>query len=56
MTSLLLAYPAELLEGVGKQLDSDNLDPDAWEEITRITVLNFCASHSVIQGCGRTMS
>lgn len=56
VTSLLLAYQAALLEEVGKHLDSDTLDPDAWEEICMITDLSLHSSHSTIQGCGHTMS
>jgi hypothetical protein len=41
----LIAYQAELLKEVGKQLD-----PYAWDEICIVTDLNRCSSRNAIQG------
>lgn len=50
MNFLLIAYQAELLEEVGKQLDPDAWDSDAWDEICIVTDLNLCSSRNAIQG------
>lgn len=50
MNFLLIAYQAELLEEVRKQLDPDAWDSDAWDEICIVTDLNLCSSRNAIQG------
>ncbi len=56
VTSLLMAYQAELLEELGKQLDAGNPNPAVWEEICNITDLNLRTSRGAMQSCGRTMA
>ncbi|KAI2647103.1 Malformin synthetase mlfA [Labeo rohita] len=52
ITSLLMAYQAELLEELGTQLDAGNPNPTVWEEICNITDLNLRTSRGAVQSCG----
>lgn len=54
-TSLLTAYQAELLEEMGRQLDSGSPNPALWEEICVIADLNLRTSRGAVQSCGRSM-
>ena len=54
-TSLLTAYQAELLEEMGRQLDSGSPNPVLWEEICVIADLNLRTSRGAVQSCGRSM-
>lgn len=53
VTSLLMAYQAKLLEELGTQLDTDNLNPAVWEEICIIMDLNLRTSLWVRGRCGK---
>ncbi|KAI7805394.1 putative GAG protein [Triplophysa rosa] len=54
-TSLLKAYQAELLEEMGRQLDSGSPNPVLWEEICVIANLNLRMSRGAVQSCERSM-
>ncbi|RXN26490.1 putative GAG protein [Labeo rohita] len=56
VTSMLMAYQAELLEELDTQLDAGNPNPTVWEEICNITDLNLRTSHGAVQSCGRTVA
>ncbi|KAF0046098.1 hypothetical protein F2P81_002627 [Scophthalmus maximus] len=53
--TLLSAYQAEILEEMGRQLDSGSLNPALWDEICLVNDLILRSSRGVVQGCGRVM-
>ncbi len=55
VTSLLTAYQVELLEEMGRQLDSGSPNPALWEEIYVIADLNLHTCRGAVQSCGRSM-
>ncbi|KAE8280162.1 hypothetical protein D5F01_LYC22304 [Larimichthys crocea] len=53
--TLLSAYQAEILEEMGRQLDSGVPNPTLWDEICVVNDLLLCSSRGAVQGCGRVM-
>lgn len=55
VSSLLLAYQAELLEDMGKQLEKGSAPPSLWEGIVTINDLDLCDAHLAVQASERSM-
>lgn len=55
VTTMLMAYQAEILEEMGRQLDSGAPSPGLWEEICHLTDLSLRTCRGGVQGCGRSM-
>ena len=53
--TLLSAYQAEILEEMGRQLDSGSPNPALWDEICIVNDLFLRSSRGAVQGCGRVM-
>ncbi|KAL6461987.1 hypothetical protein MHYP_G00301320 [Metynnis hypsauchen] len=53
--TLLSAYQAEILEEMGRQLDSGLSNPVLWDEICVVNDLVLRSSRGAVQGCGRVM-
>lgn len=53
--TLLSAYQAEILEDMGRQLDSGSPNPALWDEICVVNDLILRSSRGAVQGCGRVM-
>ncbi len=53
--TLLSAYQAEILEEMGRQLNSGMPNPALWDEICIVNDLILRSSHGAVQGCGRVM-
>ena len=53
--TLLSAYQAEVLEEMGRQLDSGAPNPVLWDEICVVNDLLLRSSRGAVQGCGRVM-
>ncbi|GLD57017.1 uncharacterized protein AKAME5_002869500 [Lates japonicus] len=53
--ALLSAYQAEILEEMGRQLDTGSPNPALWDEICVVNDLILCSSRGAVQGCGRVM-
>ncbi|KAK0156238.1 hypothetical protein N1851_000491 [Merluccius polli] len=53
--TLLSAYQAEILEEMGRQLDSGSPNPALWDEICVVNDLVLRSSRGAVQGCGRVM-
>lgn len=53
--SLLSAYQGEILEDMGRQLDSGAPNPILWEEICVVNDLILRSARGAVQGCGRVM-
>ncbi|KAL6467752.1 hypothetical protein MHYP_G00234290 [Metynnis hypsauchen] len=53
--TLLSAYQAEILEEMGRQLDSGSPNPVLWDEICVVNDLVLRSSRGAVQGCGRVM-
>lgn len=53
--TLLSAYQAEILEEMGRQLDSQAPNPILWDEICVVNDLLLRSSRGAVQGCGRVM-
>ena len=53
--TLLSAYQAEILEEMGRQLDSGSPNPAPWDEICIVNDLVLRSSRGAVQGCGRVM-
>ncbi|XP_041840350.1 uncharacterized protein LOC121639256 [Melanotaenia boesemani] len=53
--TLLSAYQAEILEEMGRQLDSQTPNPLLWDEICVVNDLLLRSSRGAVQGCGRIM-
>ncbi|KAE8298002.1 hypothetical protein D5F01_LYC02488 [Larimichthys crocea] len=53
--TLLSAYQAEILEEIGRQLDSGVPNPTLWDEICVVNDLLLRSSRGAVQGCGRVM-
>ncbi|KAL6461986.1 hypothetical protein MHYP_G00301310 [Metynnis hypsauchen] len=53
--TLLSAYQAEILEEMGRQLDSGLPNPVLWDEICVVNDLVLRSSRGAVQGCGRVM-
>ena len=53
--TLLAAYQAEILEEMGRQLDSGAPNPVLWDEICVVNDLVLRSSRGAVQGCGRVM-
>ena len=53
--TLLSAYQAEILEEMGRQLDSGSPNPTLWDEICIVNDLVLRSSRGAVQGCGRVM-
>lgn len=53
--TLLSAYLAEILEEMGRQLDSGAPNPVLWDEICVVNDLILRSSRGAVQGCGRVM-
>ncbi|KAK0152765.1 hypothetical protein N1851_005700 [Merluccius polli] len=53
--TLLSAYQAEILEEMGRQLDSGSPNPALWDEICIVNDLVLRSSRGAVQGCGRVM-
>ena len=51
----LLSYQAEILEEMGRQLDSGSPNPALWDEICNVNDLVLRSSRGAVQGCGRVM-
>ena len=52
---LLSAYQAEILEEMGRQLDSGSPNPALWDEICMVNDLILHSSPGAVQGFGREM-
>lgn len=55
VVTLLSAYQAEILEEMGRQLDSASPNPMLWDEICVVNDLLLRSSRSAVQGSGRVM-
>ncbi|XP_034564504.1 uncharacterized protein LOC117830473 [Notolabrus celidotus] len=53
--TLLSAYQAEMLEEMGRQLDSGAPNPVLWDEICVVNDLILRSSRGAVQGCGHVM-
>ena len=53
--TLLSAYQAEILEEMGRQLDSGSPNPALWDEICNVNDMVLRSSRGAVQGCGRVM-
>lgn len=53
--TLLSAYQGEILEEMGRQLDSGTPNPTLWDEICVVNDLILRSSRGAVQGCGRVM-
>ena len=53
--TLLSAYQAEILEEMGRQLDTGAPNPALWDEICVVNDLVLRSSRGAVQGCGRIM-
>ncbi|XP_034567334.1 uncharacterized protein LOC117832353 [Notolabrus celidotus] len=53
--TLLSAYQAEMLEEMGRQLDSGAPNPVLWDEICVVNDLILRSSRGEVQGCGHVM-
>ncbi len=53
--TLLSAYQAEILEEMGRQLDSGSPNPALWDETCIMNDLILRSSRGAVQGCGRVM-
>ena len=53
--TLLSAYQGEILEEMGRQLDSGSPNPALWDEICVVNDLILRSSRGAVQGCGRVM-
>ncbi|KAI5617058.1 hypothetical protein C0J50_23311, partial [Silurus asotus] len=53
--TLLSAYQAEILEEMGRQLDTGVPNPVLWDEICVVNDLILRSSRGAVQGCGRVM-
>ncbi|KAE8299673.1 hypothetical protein D5F01_LYC02085 [Larimichthys crocea] len=53
--TLLSAYQAEILEEMGRQLDSGVPNPTLWDEICVVNDLLLRSSRGAVQGCGCVM-
>ncbi len=53
--TLLSAYQAEILEEMGRQLDSGSPIPALWDEICIVNDLILRSSRGAVQSCGRMM-
>ena len=53
--TLLSAFQVEILEEMGRQLDSGSPNPALWDEICIVNDLVLRSSRGAVQGCGRVM-
>lgn len=53
--TLLSAYQGEILEKMGRQLDSGTPNPVLWDEICVVNDLLLRSARGAVQGCGRVM-
>ncbi|XP_077937474.1 uncharacterized protein LOC144383541 [Gasterosteus aculeatus] len=53
--TLLSAYQGEILEEMGRQLDSGSPNPALWDEICVVNDLILRSSRGAVQGCSRVM-
>lgn len=53
--NLLPTYQAEILEEIGRQLDTWSPNPALWNEICVVNDLILCSFQGAVQGCGHIM-